>query len=795
MIVFVPCIVFNDFQLSQLAFNGTFSARVAKAIMRTKEPPRHLKRQRQQRSTGRRKDDGQMETDGRMSGSKAARRMFLLKRVRDPNIKTSELQKVAAELEGLLRDPRDFTRIISLLGSRHQPDLILKLLEDMDRRLGPSVITYSAAMNSLSKTGDWAMATGLLRQLEERAGKTGQEGPNLISYNTVISALARARRWHDALDIFDELVSKDFIPTESTYSAAMSCCRGEQQWEIALHLNEDMLNRGLRGNLLTWTSLIQAMERYAPVLAVRAYGRMKFSGFQADDQVHNAVLRACAAAGLYKRAIFIINKIVEAGKTPSATAYSNAVAACGTRAGRRGLLLFEEMISKNLSPTPAAYLGVMQAHAQQGSWELVLQHFDELKAQPGRSGRVPYAAYSGAMQAWDQQHTEDESQTRKRGIAGKQLKIFQEMLKRHKYQPDPICHNLAARAHADRFEAVKATKLMEEILEKGYQPSGRSCNAILEALPLSRDGEITETQKKMLYEEGVRGYLSESATEAERLLEKMKEENFEVSEELYSSIITGSRNAAMAARAYSALRAPAPLNVAVAAMAAFTELGRPDEALEIFQELRDSGALALKGQSLELLEHAGIVALNACAADGRWQEALEVLEQLRFRGLQLSPSLYEEAIAACATGDQQKEARRLLSKMLAAGYEPSKQAFAAADLISSIDQLKELERQGFNLPEELVKAAIKEAKLIDDRDLARDLTLKLRVAKTGEEEQRAPAKRQRRKRPERRQEAQKDFGNQDQHAAEDANLPDMDDWDEEDDDKKTKSWEERVTYF
>ncbi len=110
--------------------------------------------------------------------------------------------------------------------------------------------------------------------------------------------------------------------------------------------------------------------------------------------MHNAVLRACAAAGLYKRAIFIINKIVEvarglpfpfwlwgvpvfhlqnslrvvdrwnksttsierqkhgnslgnagtqAGNTPSATAYSNAVAACGIRAGRRGLLLFEEM--------------------------------------------------------------------------------------------------------------------------------------------------------------------------------------------------------------------------------------------------------------------------------------------------------------------------------------------------------------------------------------------------------------------------------------------------------------------
>ena len=34
-------------------------------------------------------------------------------------------------------------------------------------------------------------------------------------------------------------VSKDFNPTESTYSAAMTCCRGAEQWEIALHLNEE----------------------------------------------------------------------------------------------------------------------------------------------------------------------------------------------------------------------------------------------------------------------------------------------------------------------------------------------------------------------------------------------------------------------------------------------------------------------------------------------------------------------------------------------------------------------------
>lgn len=65
------------------------------------------------------------------------------------------------------------------------------------------------------------------------------------------------------------------------------------------------------------------------------------------------------------------------------------------------------MIAMVIIVTPCLLQVTKRSTPRQGSWELVLQHFDELKAQPGRSGRVPYAAYSGAMQAWDQQHTED----------------------------------------------------------------------------------------------------------------------------------------------------------------------------------------------------------------------------------------------------------------------------------------------------------------------------------------------------------------------------------------------------
>ena len=39
---------------------------------------------------------------------------------------------------------------------------------------------------------------------------------------------------------------------------------------------------------------------------------------------------------------------------------------------------------------------------------------------------------------------------------------------------DGICHNLAAIAFSDRSEPVKGTQLLEEVLQKGYQPSGRA---------------------------------------------------------------------------------------------------------------------------------------------------------------------------------------------------------------------------------------------------------------------------------------------------------------------------------
>ncbi|CAK9020921.1 Pentatricopeptide repeat-containing protein At1g63400 [Durusdinium trenchii] len=719
------------------AYNGIYSSKVARSLMKTrrgtKTSPQRRAPERRSTTDRERKKDERAQVDGqRGSQSQSARRAFLLKRLSDPKLKTSELQSVATELVPLLRDPRDFTRLVSLLASRRQPDLMLQAIERMDREFGPSVITYSSAIHGLSKSSSWQTAIGLLRQLEDRAAEVGGAGPNLITYNSAISTLARARRWTSALELFNECVSKE-TPTESTYSAAMTCCRGAEQWETALHLNEDMLGRGLRGNLLTWTSLIQALERYAPVLAVRAYGRMKRAGFQADEQVHDAVLRACAAAGLWKRAIFILNKIIEARQVPSATAYSNAVAACGRRAGPTALRLFEEMKSRDLTPTPSAYVGVMDALAQQERWDSVLGVFEDLKATPG-VGRIPYAAYAFAMEALEQQRSEDDSRTRQRGMASKQLKLFDEMCKSHKYQPSGLCHNLAAKAHADRYEAVQSIEIIQQIVSMGFAASGATCEETLKVRAFSRDGEVTREQAQMLYEVGIKGYITENQTAlAERMLERMKEEELPVEQELYRFLVTESNSATAVTHAFEQLDAVGTDPTAgTAAMKAYVELAQWERSLGIFQELQASGALALKGQSLGTLERVGLAALSACSAGGGWKQAFEVLEQLRCRGLVPSAALYEEALRAAHFGAAPRGlVRSLLLKMMASGKQPSQEALRAGQLESKLDQVQEMQRSGFTPDEALVKAAIAEAKQLGDREAARELSLQLRSTKTG----------------------------------------------------------------
>ena len=151
-----------------LAFSPVYSAKVLKAMQKVRGPRKGRIRPRKGWIPANRTSDGK---PGRaMTASKAGRKAFLMKRIGDPQIKASqqhfrdseiveresrarghrdevsEMQQVAKELLGMITDHRDFSIAIGVLSQRRQHDLMFKMIDDMDKRLGPNVVTYSVAI-------------------------------------------------------------------------------------------------------------------------------------------------------------------------------------------------------------------------------------------------------------------------------------------------------------------------------------------------------------------------------------------------------------------------------------------------------------------------------------------------------------------------------------------------------------------------------------------------------------------------------------------------------------------------
>ena len=118
--------------------------------------------------------------------------------------------------------------------------------------------------------------------------------------------------WHDWLVTSSgskwliSFFSESLITCSPQSNGTMDChARCDLEFQVLqIHWNSQPSNWSPKTSPFPHQKILKTGHHHHPKIR-------KFAGFQADDQVHNAVLRACATAGLYKRAIYIINRIIE----------------------------------------------------------------------------------------------------------------------------------------------------------------------------------------------------------------------------------------------------------------------------------------------------------------------------------------------------------------------------------------------------------------------------------------------------------------------------------------------------
>eukprot|EP00435_Cladocopium_sp_Y103_P013343 s895_g3.t1 len=151
-----------------------------------------------------------------------------------------------------------------------------------------------------------------------------------------------------------------------------------------------------------------------------------------------------------------------------------------------------------------------------------------------------------------------------------------------------------------------------------------------------------------------------------------------------------------------------------AALCAYEQAGRWEDALELLQDMRESevvdvisytavmNACADAGQCTQTLRvHRSMLqdghpptadtcnaAIRSC--DGsRWREQLALLQEMRRRGLQPNAAALNAAVCRCSEAGQWRSALQLMSSMWERGFQPDAEAFR--DVISACERCGESE--------------------------------------------------------------------------------------------------------
>ena len=256
-------------------------------------------------------------------------------------------------------------------------------------------LTPKVFMKHLKKAKNLWKIKGILNSIDVM----GQENPSLavdvFHLTAAMTTMNRRGRTADALDIFQNGFAKYGVePNAFSYSAAITACEKERQWELALELFDEMQHRGVSPDVVTYSSVISACEKCGQWQhALDLFDELERKGAEgmpssarwsnaADVILYSATISACEKGGQWKRAVELLRQMEDVGLVPNVVTYSAAISACGNgHEWGQAMALFDEMKKRGVGPNVITYSAAISACERIGEWQRALALFHEMKEQ------------------------------------------------------------------------------------------------------------------------------------------------------------------------------------------------------------------------------------------------------------------------------------------------------------------------------------------------------------------------------------------------------------------------------
>ncbi|XP_015958975.1 pentatricopeptide repeat-containing protein At4g16390, chloroplastic [Arachis duranensis] len=290
----------------------------------------------------------------------------------------------------------------------------------------------------------------------------------LILYNVTLKVCRKSMDFQAAEKLFDEMLQRGMQPNNITFSTLINCARMCALPDKAVEWFEKMPGFGCEPDGITSSAMVYAYARTGNAdMALKLYDRAKEEKWRLDAVAFSALIKMIGVSGNYDGCLSVYQEMKELGVRPNMALYNTLLEAMRkARRPRQAKAIYSEMISNGFSPDLVTYASLIRVYVRAQFSDDALSVYKEMKEKEIEMSSI---LYNVLLAMCADVHRVDEG-----------VRIFKDMKSSGTCQPDSWTYSSMITLYSCHGKVSEAEAMLNEMIESGIEPTIRVLTSMVQ---------------------------------------------------------------------------------------------------------------------------------------------------------------------------------------------------------------------------------------------------------------------------------------------------------------------------
>ncbi|KAG4990202.1 hypothetical protein JHK87_023659 [Glycine soja] len=281
----------------------------------------------------------------------------------------------------------------------------------------------------------------------------------VILYNATLKAFRKSRDFEGAEKLFDEMLQRGVKPDNITFSTLINSARMCALPDKAVEWFKKMPSFGCEPDAMTCSAMVSAYAQTNNVdMALSLYGRAKAEKWSLDASTFSTLIKMYGVLGNYVECLRIFGEMKVLGVKPTVVTYNTLLGSLfRSKKSWQAKNVYKEMISNGVSPDFITYATLLRIYAGAQYREDALSVYKEMK---GNGMDMTVDLYNRLLDMCADV-----------GCIEEAVEIFEDMKSSGTCQPDSLTFSSLITVYSCNGKVSEAEGMLNEMIQSGFQPT------------------------------------------------------------------------------------------------------------------------------------------------------------------------------------------------------------------------------------------------------------------------------------------------------------------------------------